>query len=338
MGMPFPRLGAWLDELGVGAKHASRVFRGLHRSGLTVDRIPDLGRHAATILAAADVATAEVVQVVEAEDSTSRLVLRLSDGTRVEAVVVPMSRGRSTLCVSSQVGCAMACSFCATGTLGLSRAMQAGEIVAQIHAGRAWAAARGRPVRRLVFMGMGEPLHHYDQTAAALRVIGDPHGACIGSKQIMVSTVGLVPRMRQFSEDFGGRVQLALSLHAGTDATRRRIVPAAARYDLASLKAALIDHPLPGSRYLMLEYVVLPGVNDSPEEMAGVAAFTDGLEAVVNLIPFNPFPGSGFRSPTEAEVLACHRELRDRGVLATVRWPRGREAAGACGQLALRSA
>ncbi len=142
--------------------------------------------------------------------------------------------------------------------------------------------------------------------------------------------------MRRFSDDFGGRVGLALSLHAGTDATRLRIIPTARATPLADIRAALLDHPLPGSRYLMLEYVVLPGVNDSAEELDGVAAFAEGLYAVVNIIPFNPFAGGPFRTPTDDEVWAVHYGLRARGVPAWIRWPRGRGAHGACGQLALQ--
>jgi 23S rRNA (adenine2503-C2)-methyltransferase len=143
--------------------------------------------------------------------------------------------------------------------------------------------------------------------------------------------------MRDFAADFGGRVQLALSLHAGTDKTRARILPVARTVRMAALRQALLSHPLPGSRHLMIEYVVLPGVNDSPEELDALCDWMSRVDGIVNLIPFNPFLGADFRSPTTAEVVAARDHLRARGVPVKVRWPRGREAHGACGQLMLAS-
>lgn len=259
-----------------------------------------------------------------------------SSGKRVESVLIPMRDDRQTLCLSTQVGCAMACRFCATGTLGLTRSLTAGEIVAQVHAARRLVAAESRQLRNLVYMGMGEPLHAYDATIASVRVLSDDHGVNFGGQHITVSTVGLVQRIRQFGAEFGGRVQLALSLHAGTDAVRQRIIPTASRVSMAQLREACLAHPLPGKRVLMLEYAVLPGVNDTDEELAAVAAWRQGMRAVVNLIPFNPFPGAPYRSPTREEVISAYDRLQAMAVPATIRWPRGRGADGACGQLALR--
>jgi 23S rRNA (adenine2503-C2)-methyltransferase len=333
--MPMDALSTHLDALGVGRVHASRVFRGLHVRGLPLAQIPDLGRHARTIAEGSWIASAEIERAEDAGDGTYKLVLRMEDGARVESVIVPMREDRSTLCVSTQVGCAMACAFCATGTMGLARSLKAGEVVAQIAASRAWAASVGRPVTRLVYMGMGEPLHAYDATSASLRVLLSSHGISFGSRNVTVSTVGLPGRIERFADDFRGRVQLAISLHAGTDATRAKIVPAAKAMSLADLRAAVDRVPSPKNRKLMVEYVVLPGVNDTEAELDGVAAWMDGVAGVVNLIPFNPFGGAPFRSPAEDEVVALNRGLRARGVVSTIRWPRGRGAHGACGQLAL---
>ncbi|MCB9663908.1 MAG: 23S rRNA (adenine(2503)-C(2))-methyltransferase RlmN [Alphaproteobacteria bacterium] len=336
LGTPRADLVPALQALGIPEGQAPRVFGGLHRQRRALEDIADLGRHARVLGAASWRATARVVAVQPADDGTDKLLLELHDGARIEAVLVPMMHGRRTLCVSTQVGCAMGCTFCATGTLGLSRNLRAGEIVAQVHAALAHAEASGSRVTRLVFMGMGEPLHNADALADALRVLLDGHGVGFGSRNVVVSTVGLPERLRRFGADFEGRVCLALSLHAGTDATRRRIVPAARATSLAELKALLQSLPFPGSRKLMLEVVVLPGVNDGPDELDGMAAFADGLPAVINLIPFNPFPGSDFRTPTPDELTAMYAGLKARGAVVTVRKPRGREAAGACGQLALR--
>ena len=334
LGTPRDPLSRHLASLGIPTSHTGRLLRGLHREGLPLDALHEVGRHRDALRRAGLVEhSAEVKQAVVTDDGTHKLLLALQDGARVECVLVPMADGRATLCLSTQVGCAMACTFCATGTLGLARHLAAGEIIAQVRAARRHAASTGRTITRLVFMGMGEPLHNYDATADALRVLLDDYGYGYGARQITVSTVGLLSKLQRFHRDFGGRVQLALSLHAGTDATRERIVPAARSAPLASLKEALLTAPRPANRKLMLEYVVLPGVNTTPAELDGLARFTEGLPAVVNLIPFNPFPGAPFRSPTVTEVHAVQDGLRQRNTFATVRWPKGRSTASACGQL-----
>lgn len=335
LGMTWSGLGAWLEQTGLGPGVQARLFRALHREMVSLDEVAGWGRRFAAAVDGVRLAEASVDDARRSEDGTEKLALRLSDGSVVEAVLVPMPLGRTTLCVSTQVGCAMACAFCATGTLGLLRSLTAGEVIAQVHAARRHAAAQDRVVSRLVFMGMGEPLHAYEATRDAVAVLTDGRGAGFGSKAVTVSTVGLVEKIAQLADDTQGKIQLALSLHAGTDATRRRILPAARHADLATLRATLGAWPLPGSRALMVEYVVLPGVNDGDDDLDGVAAFMHGLRGIVNLIPFNPFPGAPFRSPTEAEVVDVHRRLTARGVFCRVRWPRGREASGACGQLAL---
>lgn len=335
LGLPMPALVELLSRLGISHRHAPRIFRGVHYHQTPLDEIRDLGRHARAVAAATVQRPVKLVEVHGTPDGTEKLVFELHDGHRVEGVLIPMRADRETLCVSSQVGCAMACTFCATGTLGLTRGLTAAEIVTQVHAARTRVEGRGRRLRNLVFMGMGEPLHHYAATRDAVRILKDHHGPCFKARHVTVSTVGVVPKMRTFGRDFGGRVQLALSLHAGTDATRKRIIPLAEKYDMATLRQACLDHPLPGTRRLMIEYVVLPGVNDSPAELDALAEWTRGLRCLVNLIPFNPFRGAPYRAPTVAEVEAVSEGLRDRRVPQTIRWPRGRGVAGACGQLAL---
>jgi 23S rRNA (adenine2503-C2)-methyltransferase len=341
LGMPFDQLSDTLEQWGVGRTQAKRVFRGLHVHHIPLTEIPSLGRHAHTIADQGEIASAKLMTVVQSPDGTEKLLLEMWDGAQVEAVLLPMRKERYTLCVSTQVGCGMACSFCATGTLGLRRTLTAGEVVAQVYKAYEYVRDQGREkaevrtLTHLVFMGMGEPLHYYERTRDALKVLLGQNGLCFSARQVTVSTVGLVPAMRRFSADFEGRVQLALSLHAGTDQTRQKIMPVARRWPLAELKQALLDHPLPGRRVLMLEYVILPGINDTPEELDGVAEFHKGLRALVNLIPFNPFKNSPFRSPTEAEVLAVDQALKARGVPSSIRVTRGRDRSGACGQLAI---
>lgn len=338
LGLSFGALHHFLDDIGVGGKHTARVFRGLHHDRLPLHDIPSLGRHAGVIAANSHMATADVQSVYTSEDGTRRMVSALADGARIESVLIPMRSDRVTLCLSTQVGCAMGCRFCATGTMGLKRHLTAGEIVAQVQAAQRLVADEPRKLRNLVFMGMGEPLHAYHPTRDALRVLLNVHGASFGAQYVTVSTVGLTANMRQLGADFGGKVQLALSLHAGTDATRQAIIPTARRHPLAALRQACLDYPMPNRRVLMLEYVVLPGINDGDDELDALQQWRQGMRAVVNLIPFNPFPDSPYRSPSTAEVLSVYNRLQARQVPATVRWPRGRDANGACGQLALRGA
>jgi len=330
-----PAMRRLLADLGVNPCHASRVFRALHRTGQPLSQVTNLGpRNAARIEAATRRTSLTVAERVEQSDRATRLVFQLPDGLRTEGVLLPnASLDRATLCISSQVGCAMACRFCATGTMGLTRNLTAGEIVAQVHTARRELAPRR--LTHVVFMGMGEPLHNYEAVRDAVRVLLDPHGAPMAAQNITVSTVGLVRRMRRFSNDFEGRVQLALSLHAGTDAVRQQIVPRGKTTRLAQLKQALLAHPLPGSRKIMVEYVLLPGVNDGDEQVDGLADFMDGLKAMVNIIPFNPFADAPYRPPTHAEVESFWRRLKARRIPNTVRMPRGRASHGACGQLML---
>ncbi|MEE2786018.1 MAG: 23S rRNA (adenine(2503)-C(2))-methyltransferase RlmN [Myxococcota bacterium] len=270
-----------------------------------------------------------------ADDGSLKLLFELEDGARVEGVLLPGIRARWTFCVSSQVGCGIGCTFCATGTMGLGRNLRAGEIMAQIHHGIRYLRAQNMRMSHVVFMGMGEPLQNYENVRAVIRILTDTRGPCLNSRRITLSTVGIPRQMRRFAEDFGGRVQLALSLHAGTDETRQRIIPLARTHSLQALRAVCQAHPLPGSRHLMLEYVVLPGVNDTPIELHAVAQWMKGIRGVINLVPFNPFPSAQFRSPTTEEVLSVRRQLDTLQVPATIRWPRGRHVSAACGQLAL---
>ena len=335
LGLTRERLGDVLDDLGVGRTHARRVFRGIHRHKLPLEAIQSLGyRHAAAIDGGTRRADVRISASFVADDTTEKLEFTLGDGRQVEGVLIPTAHGL-TFCVSSQVGCAMACRFCATARLDLVRGLTPGEIVAQVNLGRARAVERGETVTHIVFMGMGEPLHHYPATRDAVSILTDDVGMAIAPSRVTISTVGLAPRIRQLGRDFGGRVQLAVSLNAGTEATRRDLMPITGRYDLATLKEACRAYPLPSTRHVLIEYVLLAGVTDTRAELDGLREWLEGLETVVNLIPFNPFPGAPFAMPSWEAVDEAWQYLRDRGVLVTTRKPRGRDAHAACGQLAL---
>ncbi|MGH7151938.1 MAG: 23S rRNA (adenine(2503)-C(2))-methyltransferase RlmN, partial [Planctomycetota bacterium] len=265
-----------------------------------------------------------------APDGTVRLLLRLRDGNAVETVVIP-GRGGATLCVSTQVGCPVGCRFCASGLAGIVRNLTAPEIVEQFLHGRAEARPL-RPVSRAVVMGIGEPTLNLEALLAALEVVRDPRGFGLGARRITISTVGYPDRVRRLAAA-GTPYNLAVSLHAADDATRGRLIPTMARIPVASIVEGARTYFATTGREPTFEYVLLAGTNDALDQARALARLLEGARATVNLIPYNPIPGSPFRRPTRARVEAFSRVLRGHGILATVRWSKGLEAEAACGQL-----
>ncbi len=295
------------------------------------DRMSNLPRSLRTRLAEeAVVKPPEVVESLASRDGSTKLVLRLRDGRRIHAVVMP-DEDRLTLCVSSQVGCGFACAFCYTGTMGLVRDLTAGEIVGQVWAARARLPAGSR-LTHVVFMGMGEPLANYGATVKALRTLVSPDGFGFSPRRITVSTVGLVQGLERLArEDL--RVNLAVSLHAATDEVRSRLMPVNRGWGLEDLLAACRRFPLPVRQRLTFEYTLLDGVNASVEDARRLCGRLRGLRCKVNLIPFNAWDGSGFRRPSLERILVFQRTLLNSGLTATVRWSKGEDVSAACGQL-----
>lgn len=270
-------------------------------------------------------------RVSHSADGTRKLLFELGGNDAIESVLIP-DAPRLTLCISSQAGCAMDCGFCATARLGLSRNLSPVEIAGQVVAAQAELAA-GERITNLVFMGMGEPLHNYDNVVAAIEIISADWGIGLSSRRITVSTVGLVPRMKRLVENTD--VMLAVSLTATTDELRDRLMPVNQRYPLAELMAMCRELPVPERRRITFEYVMLDGVNDSPDDARRLISLLRGIRAKVNLIPFNPFPGSAFR-PSRDDVIERFRlHLLSAHLNVTVRRSRGRDIQAACGQLAL---
>jgi len=270
-----------------------------------------------------------------AADGTRKLLIELEDGRRIESVLIPDER-RLTLCLSTQVGCTLDCGFCLTGTMGLSRNLKAFEMVGQ------WVAAQqelerqpeGLPARltNLVFMGMGEPLANLPQLTDALARLTDPHGIAFPPRRITVSTAGLAPQIAELGH-VNPAVNLAVSLNATDDDTRGRIMPLAARYPITDIMAACRAYPLAPRRYITFEYVLLDRVNDSDDEARRLAALLRGVRAKVNLIPWNPFPGTPFRRPSDERIASFQQLLLDRKVPTYIRKSKGQEILAACGQL-----
>ena len=278
----------------------------------------------------------EITEQALAADGTRRLLLRLGDGEVIETVLLRSTTGvdRTTVCLSSQAGCARRCAFCETGRLGLRRSLTAAEIVLQfrtVH--HLWQGLRGAlpPLTNVVFMGMGEPLDNLDAVADACAVLQDDRAYGLSWRRMTVSTVGVASQIPAFFQEV--RAHLAVSLNAPDDARRSRLMPINRATGLAELKAALLA-ALPPGRDVLVEYVLFGGFNDALGDADLLRAWLQGLPVRLNLIPANPGPDPSLRTPDSLQVRAFQQRLLDAGVRAMVRWPHGREVGGACGQLA----
>jgi 23S rRNA (adenine2503-C2)-methyltransferase len=308
---------------------AGQVWDGLHRRALRPAEMTDLpaglrGRLEAEL----PPALAEAARRTSDDGDTLKWLWALADGARVETVLMRYA-DRVTVCVSTQAGCAMACSFCATGQAGFRRHLSTGEIVEQVVA--AVREARPRRLSNVVFMGMGEPLANYDRMWGAVERIHDDLG--ISARHVTVSTVGIVPGIRRLGAE-RLPVNLAVSLHAANDELRDELVPVNRRYPLGVLAEACASYVSATGRRLSIEWALIDAVNDRRSDMAELARFARPLGAHVNLIPLNPTPGYGVRGTPRRRVLEARDELLALGVNATVRSTRGAEIDAACGQLA----
>jgi 23S rRNA (adenine2503-C2)-methyltransferase len=266
-------------------------------------------------------------------DGTQKWLLRFGDGQEVESVFIP-EPDRGALCVSSQVGCSLTCSFCHTGTMPLVRNLKAAEILSHILIARdrlrEWPSPEARRLSHIVVMGMGEPLLNYEQTARALRIAMDPDGLAFPRRKITLSTSGVVPKIERCGRELG--VRLAISLHAVRDELRNELVPINRRWNIAELLAACRRYPADG-RAITFEYVMLEGVNDGDADARELVRLIRGIPAKVNLIPFNPWPGAPYACSSPQRLRAFAEIVSRAGYPAPVRTPRGRDILAACGQL-----
>ena len=285
-----------------------------------------------------------VATVQTSADETRKWLFRFRDGQEAETVYIPDRHlDRGAVCISSQIGCTLSCRFCHTGTQRLVRNLGAAEIVGQFMAARdaynEWPSPQGETPRLLstiVLMGMGEPLYNYENVARAMRIVMDGEGIGLSRRRITLSTSGVVPMMDRAGTELG--VNLAVSLHAVTDAVRDEIVPLNRKYPLAELIAACRRYPgASNARRITFEYVMLRGVNDSPADARALVALIAGIPAKVNLIPFNPWPGSTFECSTRAQIDAFAAIVEAAGFSSPVRRPRGQDILAACGQLKTES-
>jgi 23S rRNA (adenine2503-C2)-methyltransferase len=351
------RLRAW----GEPAYRGKQIFQWIHARGvLDPDAMTDIPKRLREKLAEEGLALPlEVARLLPATDGTRKLLVRMGDGTQVETVLLPqlvradpdidddegtddLTAGLEpgnvvTQCISSQVGCAMGCVFCASGIAGLKRHMTAAEIVAQVLLGRAHLHGQER-VRNVVLMGMGEPLHNYDNVARALVLLTHPDGIALSRRRVTLSTSGLVPAIDRLGRDFGGQIALAVSLHATTDENRSAIMPVNRKHGLSELIECLRRYPMPKRRRITIEYTLIRGVNDHADDVDRLASLLRSVPVKVNLIPMNPVPDTPLSAPDVSAVHAFRERLHARGLSVFVRKQRGEDIDAACGQLALHGA
>lgn len=266
-------------------------------------------------------------------DGTRKFLVAFNDQTTVETVMIP-AKDRLTLCISSQVGCAIGCTFCHTGTMGLTRHLSAGEIVGQILAVTSWMRKEVDPefkLTNIVFMGQGEPLHNFEAVKRATAIMLNPKGLGFGQRRITLSTSGLVPQIKKLW-DFPP-VNIAISLHAAHDKVRTELMPINQVYDLKRLFEAIKSIPLKAHRRITYEYILIEGLNDRSEDISGLVDLLDKELSKVNIIPFNEHPGSKFKRPSNNKIRWFQKELMDRGHVCTVRTTKGDDILAACGQL-----
>lgn len=326
-------------ELGArGFPNPEHAFAQIQRPWLWSAGSPKLGRDARA-LAAFSLVPPQIISQNTAEDGATKLLIEVDDGARVEAVHMPRDlasgRARVTLCISSQVGCAMGCTFCATASMGFGRHLLAHEIIGQVLTAVHALGPRHPGDLTLVFMGMGEPLHNLPEVARAIRVLCDPAGLGLSPRRITVSTSGLVPEIAELGA-LEPRPLLAISINATTDEQRAALMPVNKRYPLATLRAALERFPLRPRERITVEYVLLAGINDTLQDARRLSAFCASFPHQLNLIPFNEHRATAFRAPSEDAVDAfAHAVLAERRTVLTVRRSRGRDVGAACGQLVL---
>jgi len=324
-----------LEQRGHKRFHARQIFQWIYRRGVSdVAAMTDLSRDLRAALAAEfAVTTPQVVTRERSTDGTEKFLLQLADERQIESVFIPDTPSM-TFCLSTQVGCAMACSFCLTGKMGLVRNLSAGEIAGQVRVLAGALDLRDRKFN-IVLMGMGEPLHNYDETMRALRILNDEHGFAMSPRRMTLSTVGVLPALERMARE-PIMPNLAISLHAPTDVLRGELVPLNRKYGVADIIAACKRFPLSKRSRITFEYVLLAGVNDSPEDARNLAKLLSTVKSKVNLIPLNPAPGIPFERPSDAAVDRFAQILAERGLVVSVRKSRGRDIRAACGQLIVK--
>ena len=334
LGEPLAR---YIAAKGFPKFHAAQVERWLLRQPVaSVDEMSDLPESLREQLARDFTLSSSALHEMHlSKDGSRKFLFRTYDGKFIESVLIHQPR-RRTLCVSSQVGCAMGCRFCRTGTMGLVRNLSMGEILEQVAYIRRFARSVDEDFGNIVFMGMGEPLHNFDAVNSALKWLTAPKGFGFAPRRITISSVGLVPAIQRFVE-VGPPVQLAISLNATTDEVRSEIMPINRRYPIEVLLDCIKEYPVRAKRRVTFEYVLLAGLTDTPADQERLVSLLRGMDVKVNLIPYNENTGLGFKAPTRRWAIEWSQALQRSGLNATVRFSKGQDISAACGQLATES-
>ncbi|NOT78943.1 MAG: 23S rRNA (adenine(2503)-C(2))-methyltransferase RlmN [Bacteriovoracaceae bacterium] len=271
------------------------------------------------------------------EDLTVKFLIEFNDGEKVESVLIPF-QNKYTLCLSTQVGCAMKCSFCFTGTQGLKRQLSTSEIIGQFILAWNWLKinrpmeSKTQQLKNIVFMGQGEPLHNFDAVKKACEILLDQHGASLGCQKITISTAGYLPGLKRWNEEMPG-VNLALSLHSVVEEKRNELIPINKRFPLNEIMDYIRTIPLARKQYIIFEYLLIKDFNDSIEDAIACGEYLKDVQAIINLIPFNPFPGSLYQKPDAKTVLAFQQKITEYNIPALLRTTKGDDILAACGQL-----
>lgn len=322
------QLEEFLAELGKEKYRAKQILRWIYQRHVTdFAQMTDLAKQFRSQLEErATISSWQPEMVETSNDGTRKYLFRLDDGESIEAVKIPMDEDRATLCISTQVGCAMGCQFCMTGTFGLARNLRPEEIVNQV-----CAALQDGPIGNIVLMGMGEPLHNLDNVVTALKIFYLDDGLGYGTRRVTLSTCGLVPEIGELSRRI--KVHLAVSLNATTDEVRSQLMPVNRRYPLAELMRACQDYAQHTKQRVTFEYILIGGVNDSIADAKRLVKLLHGVRSKVNLIAYNEHAGADFKAPTGESVKAFQSYLLQRDVVATLRASKGQDISAACGQL-----
>ncbi|MGH9410784.1 MAG: 23S rRNA (adenine(2503)-C(2))-methyltransferase RlmN [Vicinamibacterales bacterium] len=336
-GLELAELEQTLESMGHPRFHARQIYQWMHKRAVAdFASMTDLGRDLRAALAAScRVSMPEIERREQSADGTTKFLLRLEDGRFIESVFIPDTPAM-TFCVSTQVGCAMACGFCLTGRMGIVRNLTAAEISGQVRVLARELDMLQRPFN-IVLMGMGEPLHNYDETMKALRMLADEHGLGVSPRRMTLSTVGVLPALERLATE-PLMPNLAVSLHATTEEQRDLLVPINRKYRLKELLDACRRFPVKRRSRITFEYVMLKDVNDTDEDARRLVRLLNGIKSKVNLLPLNEAAGIPYERPSDARVNRFASILAERGAIVSVRKSRGRDIRAACGQLITESA
>lgn len=331
----YTALEGWLKERQLPLAGASRLYNWHYRHKKTAPCSSELAKDTQVLLGREfDFSLPCITHVHESQDGTVKFLLRLHDGEHIETVLIPF-QAKFSVCLSSQVGCAMKCSFCYTGTQGLKRHLASHEIVGQFIVAWNWLQRHrpdAPPILSVVFMGQGEPLHNLESVRDACRIFLEKKGISLAKLRITISTAGYLPGLMRWNQEIPG-VNLALSLHAAIEEKRQQLIPLNQPYPLKDVMAAIDAIPMARKQYVTYEYLVIKDFNDGEEDALALGALLKHRPALINLIAFNPYPGSHWHRPNDADMRTFHTLLSQHGLTATIRATKGDDILAACGQL-----